>query len=76
MKKLTDEQVRAIHRSSLPCLILAKKYGVSAMTIWRIKTGATHEALQLGSTQKYRDLKLQRELTRHYEGTNENSENS
>ena len=65
-KRLTDDEVRAIHKSNMANAVLAEKYGVSIMTVWRIKKGVTHCTLRLGATKKYRELDLQRELTEYY----------
>jgi hypothetical protein len=67
MKKLTDDEVRAIHKSNLKEELLAKKYGVSKMTIWRIKAGETYQYLRLGATAKYREKRLEKELAEYYE---------
>lgn len=74
-RKLSDEQVREIHKSTLPISILAGKYDVCRMTIWRIKTGQFHQYLKLGCTKKYAELRLERELNAYHKRVKEEGKN-
>lgn len=74
-KNLTEDQVREIHKSKLSNALLAERYGVSVMSIWRIKAGVTHQNLRLGATRKYHERRLERELTAYYKRKKDEEEN-
>lgn len=61
-KRLTDEQVIAIHRSPISPTILAKQFGVSRRTVYDIKNGTLRRDLGLGPTKKFRELQTERLL--------------
>lgn len=62
MKKLSDEQIIAIHRDTRSVDKICVDYGIHQTTVLQIKRGVHRKDLKLGMTKHYREVQADKIL--------------